>query len=124
MKERPRFRVELLRAGPDTAVVALEGEVDIYTSPQLKEALLAGIEDGATILIVDLAGVTFIDSAALGVLVSGAKRVRPQNGRLDIVCTDENITRLFEITGLDHVFSIYRTRDDALRATASTAGER
>jgi hypothetical protein len=50
MDERPQFGVELLRAGPDTAVIALEGEVDIYTSPQLKEALLAGIEDGATML--------------------------------------------------------------------------
>jgi anti-sigma B factor antagonist len=118
MDERLQFGVELLRAGPDTAVIALEGEVDIYTSPQLKEALLAGIEDGVIILIVDLARVTFIDSASLGVLVGAAKRVRPKNGRLDIVCTDENICRLFEITGLDHVFGIYRTRDDALRAAA------
>ena len=123
MEERPRFRVELIRDRPETAVVALEGEVDIYTSPQLQEALLAGIEDGASILIVDLARVTFIDSAALGILVGSAKRVRPQNGRLDIVCTNENVCRLFEITGLDHIFNIYRTRDDALRVAASTADD-
>jgi anti-sigma B factor antagonist len=120
MEERPQFRVELLRTEQDTAVIALEGEVDIYSAPQFKEALLAGIEDGATTIIVDLGRVTFIDSTALGVLVSGAKRVRPKNGRLDIVCTDENITRIFEITGLDRIFGIYRTRDEALRAAAST----
>jgi anti-sigma B factor antagonist len=124
MEERPQFRVELLRTEPDTAVVALEGEVDIYSAPQFKEALLAGIEDGATTIIVDLGRVTFIDSTALGVLVSGAKRVRPKNGRLDIVCTDENITRIFEITGLDRIFGIYRTRDEALRAAASTGAEK
>jgi anti-sigma B factor antagonist len=49
--------------------------------------------------------------------------VRPKNGRLDIVCTDENITRIFEITGLDRIFGIYRTRDEALRAAASTGAE-
>jgi anti-sigma B factor antagonist len=123
MEERPQFRVELLRTEQDTAVIALEGEVDIYSAPQFKEALLAGIEDGATTIIVDLGRVTFIDSTALGVLVSGAKRVRPKNGRLDIVCTDENITRIFEITGLDRIFGIYRTRDEALRAVASTGAE-
>ena len=123
MEERPQFRVELLRTEQDTAVIALEGEVDIYSAPQFKEALLAGIEDGATTVIVDLGRVTFIDSTALGVLVSGAKRVRPKNGRLDIVCTDENITRIFEITGLDRIFGIYRTRDEALRAAASAGAE-
>ena len=123
MEERPQFRVELVRTEQDTAVIALEGEVDIYSAPQFKEALLAGIKDGATTIIVDLGRVTFIDSTALGVLVSGAKRVRPKNGRLDIVCTDENITRIFEITGLDRIFGIYRTRDEALRGAASTGAE-
>jgi anti-sigma B factor antagonist len=123
MEERPQFRVELLRTEQDTAVIALEGEVDIYSAPQFKEALLAGIEDGATTIVVDLSRVTFIDSTALGVLVSGAKRVRPKDGRLDIVCTDENITRIFEITGLDRIFGIYRTRDEALRAAAPTGAE-
>ena len=123
MEERPQFRVELLRTEQDTAVIALEGEVDIYSAPQFKEALLAGIEDGATTIIVDLGRVTFIDSTALGVLVSGAKRVQPKNGRLDVVCSDENICRLFEITGLDHVFGIYRTREEALRTAASTGAK-
>jgi anti-sigma B factor antagonist len=123
MEERPQFRVELVRAEEGTAVIALEGEVDIYSAPQFKEALLAGIDDGATTIIVDLGRVTFIDSTALGVLVSGAKRVRPKNGRVDIVCTDENITRIFEITGLDRIFGIYRTRADALKAAAASGAE-
>ena len=49
-------------------------------------------------------------------LVSGAKRVRPRNGNLDIVCTDENIIRIFEITGLDRIFGIYATRVEAIKA--------
>jgi len=50
------------------------------------------------------------------VLVSGAKRVRPRNGNLDIVCTDENIIRIFEITGLNRIFSIYPSRGEAIKA--------
>ena len=68
-------------------------------------------------------GIAFIDSTALGVLVSGAKRVQPKNGRLDVVCSDENITRTFAITGLDRIFGIFRTREEALRAAASTGAK-
>jgi anti-sigma B factor antagonist len=115
MEDRPQFRVDLLKPSESVAVVDVEGEVDIYSAPQFKEVLLQGIEEGARRIIVDLAKVTFIDSTALGVLVSGAKRVRPQNGTLDIVCADDNITRIFEITGLDRIFGIYPSREDALK---------
>lgn len=114
MEERPQFNVELIAAGDETTVVALRGEVDIYSAPQFKETILQSIDAGATHIVVDLTEVSFIDSTALGVLVSGAKRVRPQNGSLDIVCQDENISRIFEITGLDRIFGIYPTREKAL----------
>jgi anti-sigma B factor antagonist len=117
MEERPQFGVELIEASEGTAVVYLRGEVDIYSAPQFKETILESINAGATHIVVDLTDVSFIDSTALGVLVSGAKRVRPQNGSLDIVCRDENISRIFEITGLDRIFGIYSTREKALGAT-------
>jgi len=116
MEERPQFRVDLEKPAEGVGVIVLEGEIDIYSAPQFKEVLLNGIEDGAQRVIVDLTAVTFIDSTALGVLVSGAKRVRPKNGNLDIVCTDENIIRIFEITGLNRIFGNYPTRDEAVKA--------
>ena len=118
MEERAQFSVELERISPDVAMVVLSGEVDIYSAPQFKETLLRGIEEGAQRVIVDLTQVTFIDSTALGVLVSGAKRVRPQKGALDIVCSDANISRIFEITGLDRIFGMYATRELALDRAA------
>ncbi len=119
MEERPQFRVDLERPADDIGVIVLESEIDIYSAPQFKEVLLNGIENGAQRVIVDLTQVSFIDSTALGVLVSGAKRVRPRNGNLDIVCTDENIIRIFEITGLDRIFGIYATRDEAMKAAGA-----
>jgi anti-sigma B factor antagonist len=117
MEERPQFSVAYETPNDEVGVVVLGGEIDIYSAPQFKEVLVNGIEGGARRVIVDLSGVTFIDSTALGVLVSGAKRVRPRNGNLDIVCTDENIIRIFEITGLDRIFGIYSSRSEAMKAT-------
>src|SRR5450756_3154949 len=88
MEERPQFSVGYETLSGDIGVVVLVGEIDIYSAPEFKEVLVNGIEGGARKVIVDLSQVTFIDSTALGVLVSGAKRVRPRNGNLDIVCTD------------------------------------
>ena len=65
-------------------------------------------------VIVDLSKATFIDSTTLGVLVGGVKRLRPAGGTLALVCSDQNIVKIFEITGLDRVFPIHATRDEAL----------
>ena len=98
----------------DTHVIELGGEVDLYTAPEFKERLVQVIEDGKKQLIVDLSKATFIDSTTLGVLVGGVKRLRPTGGSLALVCTDENITKIFEITGLDRVFTIYPNREEAI----------
>jgi len=115
MEDRPQFNVELEKHDDETAVVILAGEIDIYSAPRFKEVLLGAIDNGARHIVVDLCKVTFIDSTALGVLVSGAKRVRPSAGTLDIICTDSNIVRIFEITGLNRIFGIYSTRSEALK---------
>ena len=117
MDKRPPFGVELLRPSEHVAVVALEGEVDMCSSRQFKEALLQGISGGATRIIIDLAKVTFIDSTALGVMVGGLRAVETQDGTLDIICCDENVKYIFEITKLNRIMHVYRSRDEALAAT-------
>ena len=72
-------------------------------------------------MIVDFSDTTFIDSTTLGVLVGGVKRLRTNDGQLSLVCSDRNITKIFEITGLDRVFTIYATRDEALDASSAPA---
>jgi len=114
------FSVQSEQLGERTHVIALAGEVDLYTAPELKQELLNAIAGGAKEVIVDLSETTFIDSTTLGVLVGGVKRLRPNGGRLSVVCSDPNITKIFEITGLDRVFPIYPTRAEALDQRDST----
>ena len=100
-------------------VISLSGEVDLYTAPEFKQELLDAIGKGAKEVVVDFSSTTFIDSTTLGVLVGGVKRLRPAGGSLALVCTDQNITKIFEITGLDRVFPIHGSRDEAIAAVGA-----
>jgi anti-sigma B factor antagonist len=102
----------------------LTGEVDLYTAPEFKQQLLDAIGQGARHVVVDLSDTTFIDSTTLGVLVGGIKRLRPEGGQLSIVCSDRNITKIFEITGLNRVFPIHESRADALESAGVSEAQR
>ena len=105
--------------GDGTCVVALTGEVDLYTAPELKSELLRLVTEGPNRIVVDLSGATFVDSTTLGVLLGAVKRLRLIGGELVIVCADLNIRRILSITLLDRAFTIYDTLDDALAAPVS-----
>src|ERR687893_1846282 len=108
------FHIKDEESDAQTHVIELGGEVDLYTAPEFKERMIELIEAGKKRIVVDLSKATFIDSTTLGVLVGGVKRLRPVGGSLSLVCTDQNITKIFEITGLDRVFPIHKSRDEAL----------
>jgi anti-sigma B factor antagonist len=106
-------------AGSGSVVIGLKGEVDLYSCPELKQELLRVIADGATFVVVDLSETSFIDSTGLGVLIRGVERLQTEGGRLAVVSTDPNMTKVFEVTGLDRVFTIYSSRDEALAQVPS-----
>jgi anti-sigma B factor antagonist len=108
------FDIKTEQLGDDAYVISLAGEVDLYTAPEFKQQLLEVIGQGGKQVIVDFSDTTFIDSTTLGVLVGGVKRLRTNEGQLSLVCSDRNITKIFEITGLDRVFTIYATRAEAV----------
>ena len=113
------FDIKTEQLGDDAYVISLAGEVDLYTAPEFKQQLLEVIGQGGKQVIVDFSDTTFIDSTTLGVLVGGVKRLRTNEGQLSLVCSDRNITKIFEITGLDRVFTIYPTRDEAVSKVKS-----
>jgi anti-sigma B factor antagonist len=97
-------------------IVAVGGEIDVYTAPRLREAIVAAIDAGHTRLVVDVEKVEFLDSTGLGVLVGALKKVRADGGTLDIVCTQERILKIFDITGLDKVFGLHDSVSAAIAA--------
>jgi anti-sigma B factor antagonist len=112
----PDFALSQDHLDDQRAVVAVRGEIDLFTAPELKATLTDAIEDGRSRIVVDLSDTTFLDSTALGVLIGAVKRLRSRDGRMTIVNTDQNIAKTFEITGLDQIFTIRGTRDEAVAA--------
>jgi anti-sigma B factor antagonist len=112
----PEFSLSQESLDNERHVVAVRGEIDLFTAPELKSALSEAIESGHTRIVVDLTDTTFLDSTALGVLIGAVKRLRSRDGRLTIVNVDDNIAKTFEITGLDQIFPISATRAEAVKA--------
>jgi anti-sigma B factor antagonist len=94
------------RPDGDVPVIAVSGEIDVATAPQLRETLQGVISRGKKTIVLDLLGVTFLDSTALGVLVGALKRCRDAGGDLQVVVAEPRILKIFEITGLTSVFTI------------------
>jgi anti-sigma B factor antagonist len=117
----PEFNLNTESIDDTRQVVAVAGEIDLFTAPELKAALGESLEAGRTRIVVDLSETTFLDSTALGVLIGAVKRLRSRDGVLTIVNTDANIAKTFEITGLDQIFTIRGTRDEAVGALADEA---
>ena len=112
----PEFALTEDALDADRHVVAVRGEIDLFTAPELKQKLTDAIEGGKSRIVVDLTDTSFLDSTALGVLIGAVKRLRSRDGALVIVNVDQNIAKTFEITGLDQIFTIRSSRDDALAA--------
>jgi anti-sigma B factor antagonist len=105
------FQVVTAEFGDGVAAVSVVGEADLYTAPELKQALTSVIDAGALSVLVDLSRTTFLDSTTLGVLMGAVRRLRPRGGQVAISCTDPNIRKIFEITLLDRIFSIFDSNE-------------
>jgi anti-sigma B factor antagonist len=100
--------------GADAFVVSVSGELDMATAGRFAQEFERTAERGARRVIVDLVGLTFIDSVALGVLTEEARRLRAAGGTCIVVSQDPRILRVFEITGLDRIFRIERSLAEAV----------
>ena len=95
-------------------VLSPQGEVDFATGPQLKDAITERLVAGEVNVVVDLLAVDFIESTGLGALIGGRRRAHALRGSLSLVCTEEQMLKIFRITGLDKVFAIHDTVDEAV----------
>jgi anti-sigma B factor antagonist len=106
--------VRAARLDDETGLVALAGELDLYSADAFRAALDETLEGGVQRLAIDLTAVDFIDSVALGVLANAMKRLRTSGGGLAVISGNPQIVRVFEITGLDRMLVIAPSLNEAL----------
>ncbi len=104
------------RKDPGCAIVAASGDVDISTSPDLREALARVVAEGNRAVVVDLSAVKFIDSTGLGVLVGAFTAVRNAGGRLAVVNDHSAVIKVLTITALHEVLGVQPTLEGAIAA--------
>ncbi|WP_432476292.1 anti-sigma factor antagonist [Nocardioides sp. GXQ0305] len=104
------------READGKTIVAVGGEIDVYTAPKLRDKISELVATGSYDIVVDMHEVEFLDSTGLGVLVGGLKKVRAHDGSLRLVCNQDRLLKIFRITGLAKVFVIHETADEALAA--------
>lgn len=102
-------------------VIDVKGEVDVYTAPKFKSTMIDLIDQGNYNLIVNLTNVQYMDSAGLGALVSGLKRVREHNGTVNLVSPTVPVQRVLDITRLSKILNIYQNEQQAIDAVSNQA---
>ena len=112
--ERASFAISRRELDGATAVVAAEGDLDLAAAPTLKWTLMEARGSGATRVVVDMTDAGFIDSTAIGVLVS-AQRSLPEGAGMALAGARPDVRAVFELTGLDSTFEMFGTLDEALR---------
>jgi len=107
-------------------VVTVNGELSVYTVSDFRAALRKITDNGAYRFVIDLSGCDFLDSTGLGVIVGALKNARAKSaqGRVDIACDTSRVLNVFRITGLEKVFAIHESADDAVAALTGMAAQR
>jgi anti-sigma B factor antagonist len=105
--------VTTAKVGENAYVLALRGELDLYSTPLLVAELEALAPDGADVVL-DLTEVSFIDSTALGAILLGGRRLQGSGGGMALVSSNPTTTRLLTIVGIDRVVPVYETTGRAL----------
>jgi anti-sigma B factor antagonist len=112
-----------LRHRDGVPVLDVIGEIDIYTTPQFKEAVSAAIDEGKPGIVINMTQVTYMDSSGFGTLLSATKRLRPVDGGLYLAGCNEAISRMLQITRLNTIFGIYATEEDAVAAAQAAPAQ-
>jgi anti-sigma B factor antagonist len=97
-------------------VLELSGDIDMYTSPELRRELMMLLHKKVSHLLIDFKKVSYIDSSGIATFVEGLKGIKAYGGRLKLFSIPDRIVEIFNFSKLDRVFEIYRTLDDAINS--------
>lgn len=104
-----------MRDDADSRIIEITGDIDLYSSPQIREVLLAAVKDKRTPVVVSLGGVTYIDSSGVATLVEGLQLTRGYDGEFRLAGLSDRVREVFELARLEKVFAIYGDVDAALK---------
>ena len=113
------LEIEVDKTADNIPVIHLKGEIDLHTCGGFRDTLRDLIDDKRNDIVIDLAAVPYLDSAALGVLVDAVRRVREFDGSIFLVATTPFVRRAFEITRLVKIFQLSDSVEEALSAIRS-----
>ncbi len=103
----------------NVAVIRIDGDVDLYSSPQLRKEILKLVAGPEARLLVNLDAVTYMDSSGLATLIEGLQHINRNNGRMAVTGLRDAVKEVFELTRLDTVFTIYADPESAMEWMAS-----
>lgn len=120
MEKLQEFEVTTFGLGPASAVAKIAGDLDLYSAPEVAEAL-ASLPTGVRHVLADLTELSFVDSAGIATLLAADRRLRGAGGSLTLLVDDLRVLRVLEVTGLDRYLAIHQDRGEALRRVAGAA---
>ena len=106
----------LERVKDDVQIIEINGELDAFVAPKLKDTFNKLIEKDITKYIVDFKGLIHINSLAMGILRGKLQVVREMGGDIKIINLNKHIQTIFETIGLDEIFEIYKNEEEALKS--------
>lgn len=109
------FRATIAEVGGRVALVSVSGELDLYVERELRDAFTAAEGLHPSAVVVDLSGVSFMDSTACGILVGEARRLRREGSDLFLVSQGNRASRVLEVAGIDRVVQVFPTLHAAFR---------
>jgi len=96
------------------SVVVPTGRLDVAGAPALKDAIAELVKNGPPRVVIDMEGISFVDSTGLGSVISALKQVRGSQGDLRLAAPNQQVRVVLELTTLDRVFPYYATVEEAL----------
>jgi anti-anti-sigma factor len=121
---RDGLEIEVRRPAQRVVLLTLAGEIDLWTSFPLMEAILDSVHEHPALIAVDLSDAWFTDAAGPQVLLEGARRIGDGRTRFALICpAGSQVARLLEETGVHRALNVHESVDDALGPWLDEAGE-
>ena len=109
------MQVQVRQQG-DAAIISVSGEVDLYTSPEVRKAITQQSGKKVPLIVVNLAEVEYMDSSGVATLVEGMQLTGKYKGGFRLVGLQPSVREVFELARLDRVFSIFDNEEQAIQA--------